>query len=153
MLFFLKFDIMNLNVNWKNNLMFYFPQITALYSMKHTDLIIMINHVWHNRQDLKKKKQFVLFPESYLFYTSFKSVFISKLPHIHNLDHRQISCCFLYFFHYKVFRLVFELSVQFSCSVRSNSLWPHESQHSRPPCPSPLLEFTQTQVHWVNDAI
>ena len=28
-------------------------------------------------------------------------------------------------------------SVQFSCLVMSNSLWPHESQHSRPPCPSP----------------
>ena len=26
---------------------------------------------------------------------------------------------------------------QFSCSVVSNSLWPHESQHARPPCPSP----------------
>ena len=26
---------------------------------------------------------------------------------------------------------------QFSCSVVSNSLWPHESQHTRPPCPSP----------------
>ena len=28
-------------------------------------------------------------------------------------------------------------SVQFSCSVVSNSLRPHESQHARPPCPSP----------------
>ena len=28
-------------------------------------------------------------------------------------------------------------SVQFSCSVMSNSLQPHESQHARPPCPSP----------------
>ena len=28
-------------------------------------------------------------------------------------------------------------SVQFSRSVVSNSLQPHESQHSRPPCPSP----------------
>ena len=28
-------------------------------------------------------------------------------------------------------------SVQFSCSVMSNSLWPHESQDARPPCPSP----------------
>ena len=28
-------------------------------------------------------------------------------------------------------------SVQFSCSVMSNSLWPHELQHTRPPCPSP----------------
>ena len=28
-------------------------------------------------------------------------------------------------------------SVQFSCSVMSNSLRPHEPQHARPPCPSP----------------
>ena len=28
-------------------------------------------------------------------------------------------------------------SVQFNCSVVSNSLQPHESQHTRPPCPSP----------------
>ena len=28
-------------------------------------------------------------------------------------------------------------SVQFSCSVVSDSLWPHELQHARPPCPSP----------------
>ena len=28
-------------------------------------------------------------------------------------------------------------SVQFSRSVVSDSLWPHESQHARPPCPSP----------------
>ena len=29
------------------------------------------------------------------------------------------------------------VSVQFSHSVVSDSLWPHESQHARPPCPSP----------------
>ena len=28
-------------------------------------------------------------------------------------------------------------SVQFSLSVVSDSLWPHESQHARPPCPLP----------------
>ena len=28
-------------------------------------------------------------------------------------------------------------SVQFSCSVVSDSLQPHEPQHARPPCPSP----------------
>ena len=28
-------------------------------------------------------------------------------------------------------------SVQFSCSVMSDSLRPHEPQHARPPCPSP----------------
>ena len=27
--------------------------------------------------------------------------------------------------------------VQFSCSVVSDSLWPHGLQHARPPCPSP----------------
>ena len=27
--------------------------------------------------------------------------------------------------------------VQFSCSVMSDSFWPHELQHARPPCPSP----------------
>ena len=32
-------------------------------------------------------------------------------------------------------------SVQFSHSVMSDSLWPHELQHTRPPCPSP------THVH------
>ena len=29
------------------------------------------------------------------------------------------------------------ISVQFSCSVVSDSLWPHELHHARPPCPSP----------------
>ena len=28
-------------------------------------------------------------------------------------------------------------SVQFSCSVMSDSLWPRELRHTRPPCPSP----------------
>ena len=28
-------------------------------------------------------------------------------------------------------------SVQFSLSVVSDSIWPHEPQHARPPCPSP----------------
>ena len=39
-------------------------------------------------------------------------------------------------------------SVQFSHSVMSDSLWPHESQHARPPCPSPT-----PGVHRVSDAI
>ena len=35
------------------------------------------------------------------------------------------------------------VSVQFSHSVMSDSLWPNESQHVRPPCPSPTFG-----VHW-----
>ena len=45
-------------------------------------------------------------------------------------------------------------SVQFSCSVMSHSLRPHGLQHARPPVHHQLLvEFTQTHVHWVGDAI
>ena len=32
-------------------------------------------------------------------------------------------------------------SVQFSHSVLSDSLWPHEAQHARSPCPSPTPEI------------
>ena len=35
--------------------------------------------------------------------------------------------------------LLVSCSVQFSHSVVSNSLRPHELQHARPPCPSPIL--------------
>ena len=45
-------------------------------------------------------------------------------------------------------------SVPFSCrSVVSDSLWPHEPRHARPPVHYQLPEFTQTRVHWVSDAI
>ena len=47
--------------------------------------------------------------------------------------------CSLYFI-YIIFLSYTNLgvgSVQFSCSVVSSSLWPHELQHARPPCPSP----------------
>ena len=37
-------------------------------------------------------------------------------------------------------------SVQFSCSVVSNSLRPHESQHARPPCPSPSPVISHVQL-------
>ena len=44
-------------------------------------------------------------------------------------------------------------SVQFSHSVVSDSLWPHEPQHTRHPCPSPTHGVYATLVHWVGDAI
>ena len=37
----------------------------------------------------------------------------------------------------KYIAIMFYISVQFSRSVVSNSLQPHELQHTRPPCPSP----------------
>ena len=45
------------------------------------------------------------------------------------------------------------ISVQFSHSVLSNSLWPEGPQHTRLPVHHQLPEFTQTHVHWVGDAI
>ena len=47
-------------------------------------------------------------------------------------------------------------SVQFSHSVVSNSLWPHESQHARPPCPSPSPEIHSNScpsTRWCHPAI
>ena len=45
-------------------------------------------------------------------------------------------------------------SVQFSRSVVSDSLGPHESQHTRPPCPSPTPGVhSKTHVHRISDAI
>ena len=44
-------------------------------------------------------------------------------------------------------------SVQFSCSVVSDSLQPHGLQHARPPCPSPTPGVHPTHVHRVSDAI
>ena len=53
-------------------------------------------------------------------------------------------------------------SVQFSHSVMSDSLWPHKSQHARPPCPSPtpgvhsnwslvfpILLSSSVSLHWL----
>ena len=46
------------------------------------------------------------------------------------------------------------MSVQFSCSDMSNSLQPHESQHTRSPCSSPTPGVQpQTRIHRVSDAI
>jgi len=38
-----------------------------------------------------------------------------------------------------------QYSAQFSRSVMSNSLWPHEPQHAGPPCPSPTPGFYPNQ--------
>ena len=46
--------------------------------------------------------------------------------------------------------------VQFSRSVMSNSLWPHELQHARPPCPSPtprVHSSSHPSSQWCHPAI
>ena len=44
-------------------------------------------------------------------------------------------------------------TLQFSRSVMSECLRPHEPQHARPPCPSPTPGVYQNHVHFVGDAI
>jgi len=47
-------------------------------------------------------------------------------------------------------------SVQFHRSVVSDSLWPHELQHARPPCPSPTPRVYSNSCplsHWCHPAI
>ena len=47
-------------------------------------------------------------------------------------------------------------SVQFSHSVVSDSLWPHELQHARPPCPSPtpgVHSNSRPSSRWYHPAI
>ena len=47
-------------------------------------------------------------------------------------------------------------SVQFSRSVVSDSLWPHELQHARPPCPSPTPRVHSNSclsIRWCHPAI
>ena len=47
-------------------------------------------------------------------------------------------------------------SVQFSHSVMSDSLWPHELQHARPPCPSPTAGVhsdSHLSSRWCHPAI
>ena len=61
-----------------------------------------------------------------------------------NSDFQANSLCYLY---------IAISSVQFSHSVVSDSLRPHESQHARPPCPSPTPRVYTNPCLWVSDAI
>ena len=47
-------------------------------------------------------------------------------------------------------------SIQLGCSVMSDSLQPHESQHARPPCPSPTTRVhsdSRPSSQWCHPAI
>ena len=72
----------------------------------------------------------------YLCYSSFRVFLFSSvilISALHNFNHYLLLISLLFFF----IILRYNQSVQFSCSVVSDSLRPHELQHARPPCPSP----------------
>ena len=106
--------------------------------------------------------KFTLFPNLAtlgFFYRCIKFLF----PAANNLSAKLMRNCFnkpdlFYFIHF--LKTLFSInncaicfSVQFSHSVVSDSLWPHEPQHARPPCPSPMSTVYLTHVQWVTDAI
>ena len=62
-----------------------------------------------------------------------------------NFDHRYVETFQSY-----------NISVQFSRSVVSDSLWPHDLQHARSPCPSPTLRLYSNSCplsQWCHPAI
>ena len=66
--------------------------------------------------------------------------------HLYISIHNQIYCLLLFWKH----------SVQFSRSVVSDPLRPHEPQHARPPCPSPtpgLHSDSHPSSQWCHPAI
>ena len=84
---------------------------------------------------------------------------------ITNNEPQQSSTCLLHFFSHLLywvgqkvssgFSITFWL-VQFSCSVVSISLQPHELQHARPPCPSPtpgVHSNSRPSSQWCHPAI
>ena len=78
--------------------------------------------------------------------------------YVHLKAHNYTSCNYARRRHkigywFLCYRILTSFSVQFNCSVVSNSLWPCGLQHTSLPCPLLSPEFTQTHVHWVSDAI
>ena len=63
----------------------------------------------------------------------FRKVSKSAVGAVGSAQTQSLPCSSLYLFP----KSTIWCSVQFSCSVVSNSLRPHEPQHARPPCPSP----------------
>ena len=59
-------------------------------------------------------------------------------------DRTPVSCIGRWvLYHWATWAVLHSCSVQFSLLVVSTALRPHESQHAKPPCPSPTPEFIQ----------
>ena len=96
------------------------------------------------RPSQERKPQFITRPRSWLPLEKTDAVFLSHYVASLGRHHQRLEILLLF------------SSVQFSCSVVSNSLWPHESQHARPPCPSPTPEVHSDSCpssRWCHPAI
>ena len=105
---------------------------------------INVNHLTHKCSVMyectyKFEAVFYFSPKNILEFEGVVFVFISELQRIFFFKENLINH-FLMLHpegHFSAAFIPGIFSVQFSCSAVSNSLRPHESQHARPPCPSP----------------
>ena len=92
-------------------------------------IILSINKKSEAQQDYVTGKKVIKKQQSWGY--KFRSVMLIQF------------CCIVFLIRFPKFQALFPepstvfSSVQFSRSVLSDSLRPHESQHARPPCPSP----------------
>ena len=86
---------------------------------------------------------FVFFSENPNCEVGFSNAFL-----VHLLVAWRLQLTYIY-----IFPPLIECIVQFSHSVVSDSLWPHESQHARPPCPSPTPRVHSDSCPSISDAI
>ena len=87
----------------------------------------------------------------------------SQIKNLLTKEYNQISMVYQQYFNTALASLSLRIfftfswgSVQFSCSVMSDSLQPHELQHARPPCPSPIPRVHSNSCpssRWCNPAI
>ena len=91
---------------------------------------------------------------AYLFIPYFSLLYNGNITHLGVFDRK--SNAFTNYSHYLAhvqMHMHAQLSsVQFSVSVMSHSLQPHELQHTRFPCPSPTPGVVQTHIHRVGNA-
>ena len=107
---------------------------TAL-SQKSTLIFILTVRPWWSAEDCMSQSLAVFYFYYFFFnfYWKFSILFIHS--YIHDLFSESLLSARHWATHYRCNKPF--ASVQFSHSVVSDSLWPHESQHTRPPCPSP----------------
>ena len=78
------------------------------------------------------------FAYRYIFIRVYAYVYMHTCIFHHYLTDFVAAICLGFIFGFLFLNICFQFSsVQFSRSIVSDSLRPHESQHARPPCPSP----------------
>ena len=106
---------------------------------------------WNGRKSTRGRRE----KESWGWETSLSPLIAYLYKHAWKCHFEQIShqCLYMHLSTYAVVSQYINFSlVQFSHSVVSDSLRPHESQHARPPCPL-LNDETVIWVLWFDFAI